>query len=95
MVTKSKEKIDKARKLLALVEQRREIERQEAELKEFFKDQITDGVLDAGDIVVLVEQRQRVNLDRKGLEAELGKRIKEFEKVTEYSQITVQRKGAA
>jgi predicted protein tyrosine phosphatase len=95
MVTKSKDKIEKARLLLRLVTQKREIEKQERELKDYFKSEITDGCLDAGDVLIVVKRQTRVTLDRKALELELGKKIKDFELPTEYEIVLVESKKEA
>lgn len=95
MITKSKEKIEKARELLKLVELRKSVEKAESELKEYFKLEATDGVIEADDVLVVIKKQSRVTLDRDALTAELGDKIKRFEKSTEYSMVLVSRKQAA
>jgi len=94
MNTKSKDKTEKAQMLYDLIQQRKVIEKAESDLKAFFKDQITDGVLVAGDIVITLEARTRTGFDRKALEIKLGIEIKDFETTTEYTQMNVVKKAA-
>lgn len=95
MKTKSKEKIEKAEKLAAVIQKRKNIELMEDYLKDYFKDDIGEGVLEAGAIVIMVEQKQRVTLDRDALIKTFGEeKIKQFEKITEYKQVNVTKKAA-
>lgn len=95
MRTTSKDKISKAEALLAIVEQRKELERKEAELKAYFKDELSNGVIEAGNVIIIIEQCTRTTIDRAKLELKIGaEMLKEFEKTTEYSQLKVQRKLA-
>jgi len=92
MITQSKEKIEKASRLFALIQSRLQMEKEEKELKEYFKGEITDGVLDAGSIVITIQSKSRTSLDRDGLEKKLGDELKLFEKITEYEQVSVMEK---
>lgn len=92
MKTSSKEKIEKARRLFNLIHKRRKIEIEEAELKSYFKAEITYGCLEAGDIVILIEKKSRTSLDQKALAADLGEDLKKYERVTEFEQVTVEAK---
>lgn len=89
MRTQSKEKITKAKRLAKLIEDRKAIEKEEAELKKYFKGEIEGGVLEAGDVVITIEVKSRESLDREALEAELGSKLKKYIKVTEYEQVNV------
>ncbi len=94
MKTNSKDKIEKAALLMNLISQRRDIEKQEIELKEYFKGEIKDGILEAGSIVILIERKSRSMIDKKLMEQELGiEQTKHFEKITEYDQVTVKAKA--
>lgn len=90
MKTQSKEKIEKAERLHALIQARLEIEKEEAELKEFFKADIKDGLLEAGSVIITLETKERTSLDKKSLIEQMGADfVKNFEKVSEYIQINV------
>lgn len=94
MITRSKEKIKNALKLVSVIEARRALEKQEAELKEWAKKEAKDGVLEAGGVIILIETKNRSSIDREKLAIELGERVKEFERVTQYEQVTVKQKVA-
>ena len=91
--TKSTKKIECAIELYELTEQRRAIEKREKELKEFFKEEIGEGgALNAGPIIILLENCQRTSLDKKQLVIELGaERVKKFERVTYFKKFTLKR----
>lgn len=90
MKTKSQELITKAKELLATIRTRRDLEKKESELKEFFKSKNTDGHIDADGVLVVFTQKTRKALDRKALEAKFGKDvIAQFETTTEYTQVDV------
>lgn len=94
--TQSKEKIEKAQELLSLIEKRKEIEDREADLKNYFKHEIgAGGVLEAGNVIILIEKKERSSLDKKAMEIALGRDVvHKFEKVTEYQQVTVKARAA-
>lgn len=95
MKTQSKTLIIKADRLFALIQTRIALEKEEAELKEFFKVEIKDGLLEAGDVIIMLETKERVGLDKKSLEAEMGAEfIRQFEKKTEYVQVNVKARAA-
>jgi predicted protein tyrosine phosphatase len=95
MKTQSKDKIEKADRLFAIIQMRLQLEKEEAELKDYFKAEITDGLLEAGDIVMTLETKTRTSLDKKSLEAEMGAEfVKQFEKVSEYQQLNVKSRAA-
>jgi hypothetical protein len=95
MQTVSKDKLKKAARLMELVQTRREIEKEETELKDYFRDTIRDGVLEAGSIIILVETKRRETLDRDALKTALGERLNEFVRVTEYEQVICKDRKAA
>jgi hypothetical protein len=90
MKTQSKDLISKANELYQVIQQRKALEKAESELKDFFKEKITDGVLDAGAVKILIQKRERTTLDAKALEKELGPKLEKFQRVTEYTQMTVE-----
>ena len=90
--TVKKETVNKAQKLLEIIELRRELEKKEKELKTFFKTMLESEVaIDCNGILVTVEERTRKSLDKK----ELSKivEIEKFEKVTTYKQLNVKKVG--
>jgi len=90
MKTKSQDLITKAKELLATIRTRRELEKKETELKDFFKEKNTDGFIDAGGVLVTFTNKTRTSLDRKALEAHFGKDvIARFENSTPYCQVDV------
>lgn len=92
MKTQAKEKILKAKELVEIIEIRKILEKRETELKEWAKHEAVDGVLQAGDVVILVELRTRSQIDREKLIEQLGHaRAREFETVTQYKQVTVKK----
>lgn len=94
MKTTSKDKIKKAQRLAEIIELRKAIEKEETELKGFFKDEIEGGVLEAGAVIINIEEKTRESLDREGLEKELGAKLQKFIKVTQYKQVNVAKKAA-
>ena len=92
MKTLSKTKIEKAKRLADLNKQAKDIEKESKELKEFFKAEIQEGVLEAGDIAIVVSKKQRTSLDKDALIIEFGEaKIKRFELVTEYLQVDIKK----
>lgn len=89
MKTQNKDKIKKAKELMFLIEKRKEIEKEEQDLKNYFKDEIQSGVLEAGNIVIMVEEKQRVSLDKEALEIDLGDKVKKYERITVFKQVNV------
>ena len=88
--TVQKETIEKAKRLAVLIESRKTAEKEEKELKEFFKQTIgADGSLQVGDWLVIVSEKSRTDLDKKALVVEYGDKIKAFEKTTTYSMVEV------
>lgn len=81
------EKLDAAKRLLEIRNLRKELEKEESALKDMFKN---DGVgsFEAQNIMVLVTEKFRENLDRKGLETTFGSEtIQGFVKKTSYLQV--------
>ena len=96
MKTVSIEKIQKAEKLLSIIESRKILEKEEASLKDYFKSEIKDGVLIAGNVTITIEEKTRTTLDRAALEKFLGvNKIKGFEHVTEYVQLNIKESKAS
>jgi vacuolar-type H+-ATPase subunit I/STV1 len=90
MKTQAKEKIEKAQELFNLISEMKILEERSKALKEYFKDAIESGVLEAGNVIIVVEDRQRTNIDKKLLEKDLGD-ISKYETVTEFKQVSVKK----
>ena len=91
MKTVSKTKIEKAERLAALIEMRKEIEKEEKSLKDFFKTELEiSNVIEAGNVVIMKKDCKRTGLDKELLVQDLGD-ISKYETVTEYVQIDVRK----
>lgn len=91
MKTVSKTKIEKAERLAALIEMRKEIEKEEKLLKDFFKTELEiSNVIEAGNVVIMKKDCKRTGLDKELLVQDLGD-ISKYETVTEYVQIDVRK----
>ena len=90
---KAKSDILKAQELFNLIEARKEIEKKERELKDYFK-AMGEVAIKANDILITLTEKERTNLDKLALTAFLGPdKIHEFETVTEYVKVDVKRVG--
>lgn len=90
---RSQSDILKAQELFNLIEARKEIEKKERELKDYFK-AMGEVAIKANDILITLTEKERTNLDKLALTAFLGPdKIHEFETVTEYVQVDVKRVG--
>lgn len=69
------------------------MEKQEEHLKAYFKTEMgTEMILEAGNVVLILESKSRTSLDKKALEAELGHDvIVKFEKTTTYQCLNVKK----
>lgn len=84
--------VEKALNLLKMIEQRKMIEKAEKELKDHFKDLLgEDSIIIVGEVVISLSERTRTDLDKKALAAELGDKIKQFEKSSTYQVMDVKR----
>lgn len=91
--TISQEKIEKAERFMTVKQARLALEKEEAELKEYFKHEIKDGVLEAGSLVITIENKSRETLDKKSLEQEMGMEfVRQFMKTIEYQQVEIKLK---
>jgi hypothetical protein len=81
---------DKAQRLFELVEFRKQIEKEEKEIKELFKTEAGDEpFLKVGGYMIVISTKSRTSLDRKALAVELGDKLELFENVTEYKQVDI------
>lgn len=92
MKTEKKETINIVTELAEVIEQRKLLEKKEAALKDQVKAvNPKDGFIQAGNVLVVFNNKKRTTLDRKALEEKLGSEIEKFEIVTEYVQIDVKK----
>ncbi len=82
--------VAKARELLELTTQRKELEKREKQLKEYFRETLGPGSFDLSGLVVQVTPRARTNLDLEGVRRFLGEvTVKQFEKTVSYTEVSV------
>lgn len=88
-----------AKELNQVIQDRRALEKREAELKDFFKTRMSamgTDTLSVGGILVSMVSKARSGLDAKALTVALGEdKIAEFQKVTEYVQVDVKQEDVA
>jgi len=91
------EDIEALAQLLAeTIEQRKVIEKNEAQLKTAIKKHIpAGGVLDARSVIVLLDSVTRRDLDKEKLKADFGADLieRQYTKESSYEKLTVKRKG--
>lgn len=93
MRTTNCKKIHLAEELLTILENIKQLKIREEELKTQFKNTFRVGLLEAGNVIILIEKLKRSSIDRDLLEARYGiDKVKRFEKITEYLQVNVKRK---
>jgi hypothetical protein len=91
----SREKIVKANRLADIIRQRKALEKEEKELKKFWKQEIAEvdkahGSMAVGEVVISLTEKSRSGLDRASLEEKFGADvIAAFVKVTNYIQVDV------
>lgn len=82
-----------AQELQAVIEERRLIEKREANLKNYWKTRLENLGLDSimlGGVLISLSSKSRNSLDRKALVAAFGEDgIKAFDKITKYIQLDV------
>jgi hypothetical protein len=83
----------KAMELATLIELRREAERREKELKDYFKELIgeAEATVQIGAYILVLSECTRTDLDKKALMVAMGDRIKDFEKQTSYTKLEVKK----
>jgi len=88
--TTSKKKIDQAKALIRFIQARKEAEKVEKELKSYWKIELkTDGAINAGGILITVEDCTRSSIDTKTLAAEMGAEfVKKYTKITEFQKVS-------
>lgn len=81
-------------RLVEIIQERKQLEKEEKELKAMFKDNMEVGEVFETEFALLsLTTKTRENLDRKSLEEEFGKEeIAEFVKKTEYLQVDIKTK---
>jgi hypothetical protein len=94
MKTVAKEKVELAERLLKVIEARKELEKEEKSLKDSVKEIMGDEkVLEAGPVLILLDDRQRTDLDKKRMVQDLGMDlIKQYETSSSFQVMTVRSK---
>lgn len=94
MKTIAKEKVQLAERLLKVIETRKELEREEKALKDEVKELMGDEkLLEAGPVLILLDDRQRTDLDKKRMVQDLGMDlIKQYETLSSFQVMTVRSK---
>lgn len=94
MKTIAKEKVELAERLLKVIEARKELEKEEKALKDTVKEIMgEEKVLEAGPILILLDDRQRTDLDKKRMVQDLGMDlIKQYETLSSFQIMTVRSK---
>lgn len=73
MKTTSENKIEKVQALFAIIEQRKELEKAEKELKKEIRELMGDALLlEAGALAVVVSERSRRDIDKEAIAADHG-----------------------
>ena len=82
-----------ANELVEVIELRRQLERKEQELKNYFKTHLSNLNIDTvtvGGVLISLVEKNRSSLDRKALDVAFGNEvISRYEKVTQYVQVDV------
>ena len=91
MKTIAKEKVELAERLLKVIEARKELEKEEKALKDTVKEIMGDEkILEAGPVLILLDERERTDLDKKRLVQDLGMDlIKQYETHSSFQVMTV------
>lgn len=94
MKTVAKENVEIAQKLFNTIEARKQLEKAEKELKDRVKELMgTEKMLDAGNILILLDDRERTDLDKKRMTLDLGlDLIKQYETKSSFQIMTVREK---
>lgn len=94
MKTIAKEKVELAERLLKVIEARKELEKEEKALKDTVKEIMGDEkILEAGPILILLDDRQRTDLDKKRMIQDLGMElIRQYETASSFQVMTVRSK---
>lgn len=82
-----------AAELFKLVQERKDLEKRESELKMYFKTKYpTENALKLADIVVNLTEKERTNIDKTAIQLFLGiDKFKSFEVVSTYVQVDVRK----
>lgn len=97
MKTNSQSTINLVLALYTATEGRKALEKQEAQLKKQIKEIMgSDALLDAGDLCVMREVRNRSDLDKEAIAHDLGTEfLVKYSKRTEYEILSVKRTSLA
>lgn len=94
MKTVAKDKVELAERLLKVIEARKELEKEEKALKDSVKEIMGDEkMLEAGPVLILLDERQRTDLDKKRMVQDLGMDlIRQYETTSSFQMMTVRSK---
>lgn len=97
MKTNNKTKVELAEELLALITDRLNKLKREEELKLYFKNKIGAGKsLEAGNVLIFVEEKERATLNKEKLEAVLGaEKLALYLDRKKFTQVNVKQIGGA
>lgn len=95
MKTESKKNIELAEKLFHAINLRKKFEAEETRLKKEVKDLMGESlVLEAGNVIIMIDERIRTDIDKKSLISEMGKDVvSKFEVLRAYEVMNVRMKG--
>lgn len=83
---------DKAKQLFELVEQRKQIEKLEKQLKSEFKSLANNGALNLGGYTIIISESSRTGLNKKQLIADLGADfVSKYETVTTFQKLDIKK----
>ena len=87
----AKAKVEMAKQLAEIIQERKDLEKKEKTLKEFFKAEIGDsGAANVGDILITLEDRSRESVDKKSIEADMGREwLEQYLKTSSYQMVSV------
>lgn len=92
MKTESKAKIEMVKRLAELQAIVKEATKEADKLKDYFKCELEfSKILEAGDYVVMLEDASTTSFKREELQIELGDKLQQFIKVTNYTKILVRK----
>lgn len=86
-----KEILEKAITLMRVIDERKSIEKEEKELKEFFKSYLSqegEAAVLAGNVLIIISEKERASLDTDLMKTD-GIDLKKYEKKTKYQQVDV------
>lgn len=88
--TRSQKTIGAANELIEIREMLKEYKKREEKLRDFLMVALeNEAAIKAGNVIIMTTTVERKSLDKIKLTEELGDRISEFEKITEYKKLEI------